>query len=81
MDLIYQFKNVQHVKSIVVEEFYTIKFADFIGANPYCSINEAVAGCPNSRAKSAGVFPFLSLAVGSAPASIRSLMTSSGTLP
>jgi hypothetical protein len=41
----------------VVEGFYTIKFADLIGAIPYCSINEAVAGCSHSRARSAGVFP------------------------
>jgi hypothetical protein len=28
----------------VVEEFYTVKFADLVGALMYCSINEAVAG-------------------------------------
>jgi hypothetical protein len=66
------------VKFIIVEEFYTIKFADLIGANPYCSMNEAVAGCLNSRAISAGVFPSSSLAFGSAPASMRALMISSG---
>jgi hypothetical protein len=62
----------------VVEWFYTIKFADLIGAIPYCSINEATAGCPFSRAKSHGVFPLSFLAFGSAPASMRALMISSG---
>jgi hypothetical protein len=34
---------MQHWKFIVVEEFYTVKFADLIGAIN-CSINDAVAG-------------------------------------
>jgi hypothetical protein len=59
-------------------KFYTIKFADLIGAIPYCSINEVIAGYLNSRAISAGVFPLSSLAFGSAPASMRALITSSG---
>jgi hypothetical protein len=58
-------------------KFYAIKFADLIGAIN-CSINVAVAGCSYARATSAGVFPKLSLAFGSAPASMRALMISSG---
>jgi hypothetical protein len=61
----------------VVEEFYIIKFADLIGAIPYCSINKAVAGY-FSRATSAGVFPSSPSAFGSAPESTRALMMSSG---
>jgi hypothetical protein len=59
-------------------KFYTVKFADLIGAIPYCSINKAVAGCSHARARSAGVFPYISVAFGSAPASMRALMISSG---
>jgi hypothetical protein len=58
-------------------KFYAIKFADLIGAIS-CSINEAIAGYLFSRARSADVFPFLSLAFGSAPASMRALIISSG---
>jgi hypothetical protein len=54
--VVYVFTNVQHRKSIVVEEFYTIKFADLVGAIN-CSINKAVAGCPLSRARLTEVFP------------------------
>jgi hypothetical protein len=57
-------------------KFYAIKFADLIGAIN-CSINEAVAGY-FSRAISAGVLSRISLAFGSAPASMRALMISSG---
>jgi hypothetical protein len=49
-----------------------------MGAIPYCSINARVAGCLYSRARSHGVFPSKSLAFGSAPASMRALMISSG---
>jgi hypothetical protein len=65
---------------VVVEEFYTIKFADLIGAIK-CSINVAVAGNSSRRAISAGVLPLLSLAFGSAPASMRALMISLGAPP
>jgi hypothetical protein len=58
-------------------KFYTIKFADLIGAIPYCSINAAIAGY-FLHARSAGVFPYLSFAFGSATASMRALMISSG---
>jgi hypothetical protein len=36
--------TINNTKYFVIEEFYTIKFADLIDAIPYCSINEAVAG-------------------------------------
>jgi hypothetical protein len=62
----------------VVEEFYTIKFADLIGAIPYCSMYEAVDRCLFRRASSTGVFPSSFLAFGSAPASMRALMITSG---
>jgi hypothetical protein len=76
IDLVYVFTNVQHRKFFVVE-VYTTKFADLIGAIN-CSIYEAVARCRFLSASSAGVFPYSSLAFGSAPASIRALMISSG---
>jgi hypothetical protein len=69
---------VQYEIFLLLMKFYTIKFADFVGAIN-CSINAAVSGCLLSRAKSAGVFPSLSFAFGSAPASMRALMISSGT--
>jgi hypothetical protein len=55
------FRDLMDVRLIirnifVVEEFYTVKFADLIGANPYCSINEAVA-VYFLHARSAGVLP------------------------
>jgi hypothetical protein len=58
-------------------KFYAIKFADLIG-EINCSINEAVDEWSYSRARSAGVLPLLSLAIGSAPASMRDLTISSG---
>jgi hypothetical protein len=42
---------------LLLLKFYANKFADLIGANPYCSINAAVAGYHFSLAISAGVFP------------------------
>jgi hypothetical protein len=67
-----------NIGGLLLWKFYTIKFADLIGAIPYCSINEAIAGYLFLHAKSAGVFPSLSLAFGSAPASMRALVISSG---
>jgi hypothetical protein len=64
--------------SLTLNTIYTMKFADLIGGIPYCSINVAIAGCLNSRAVSAGVFPYISFAFGSAPASMRALIISSG---
>jgi hypothetical protein len=64
---------MQHRRFIVVEEFYTVKFADLIGAIN-CSINDAVAVCLYACARSAGVSPSSFLAFGSAPASMRALI-------
>jgi hypothetical protein len=75
-DLMYVQLTIRNI--FVVEEFYTIKFADLIDAIPYCSMYEAVDMCLLSRAKSAGVLPSTVLAIGSAPASMRALMISSG---
>jgi hypothetical protein len=70
-------KTVNQNFKTITNIFYTIKFADLIGVIPYCSINAAVARfflCATSD----GVFPYISLAFGSAPASMRALMISSG---
>jgi hypothetical protein len=75
--LVYLFTYGQHRRFIVVEKFYTIKFADLIGAIPYCSMNAVVAGY-FSRARSAGVFSYIFFAFVFAPASMRALMISSG---
>jgi hypothetical protein len=68
---------VQYEICLLLLKFYTVKFADLIGAIN-CSRYEAVEMCLPSRAKSAGVFPSSSLAFGLAPASMRALMISSG---
>jgi hypothetical protein len=33
------------IRNILLLKFYIVKFADLIGAIPYCSINEAIAVC------------------------------------
>jgi hypothetical protein len=76
-DLVYV-QLAQYEIFLLLMKFYTIKFADLVGALMYCSINEAVAGCFCSRATSVGVFPYLSFTFGSAPASMRALMISAG---
>jgi hypothetical protein len=78
--LLFRFDSMYRINNrefFLVEEFYTIKFADLIGAIN-CSINVTVAVLLFSRATSAGVFPYISLALGSAPASMRALMILSG---
>jgi hypothetical protein len=65
------------IRNILLLKFYIVKFADLIGAIN-CSMYEAVAGYSYSRARSAGVSPTSFLAFGSAPASMRALMISSG---
>jgi hypothetical protein len=69
--------NEQYEIFLLLMKFYSIKFADLVGAMPYCSINAAVDGY-FLHARSAGVSPPLSFAFVSAPASMRALMISSG---
>jgi hypothetical protein len=67
-----------HILNLKCNIIYATKLADFVGGSQYCSIYDAVDVCLFLRAKSAGVFPSISLDFRSTPASMRALMISSG---